>query len=98
MIKIPSYEIFEVARNGNGTGSLMTGIHENLDPVLIYEDVDMEILVVQIRVNNLSVRIINAYGPQEYAGHDKIISFYSTLDQIIKNAKFDGCLSTGCQC
>ena len=83
--------IFEVARSGNESGSLMTGVHENLAPVLIFEDNDLEILVVQIRVNDIQIRIINGYGPQEYAGHEKIISFYSTLDQVIKNAKFDGC-------
>ena len=91
LIKIPSYVIFEVLRNGKEGGSLMTGVHENLDPVFIFEDINLEILVVQIKVANIAIRIINAYGPQEYSSHEKIISFYSTLDQVIQNAKFDEC-------
>ena len=92
LIKIPSYVIYELTRNGKEGGSLMTGIHENLDPVLLFEDVDLEILVVQIMVKNVPIRIINAYGPQEYANNEKIIAFYSTLDQIYQNAESDGCL------
>ena len=92
LLKIPQYVIFEVTRNCKEGGSLMTGAHENLNPVLIFEDQELEILVIQIQVNNLPIRIINAYGPQEYANHEKIVSFYSTIDQIIQNAKFDQCL------
>ena len=90
--QIPEYVMFEVIRKGKEGGSLLTGIHTNLEPVLIFEDEDMEILVVQIRVKSLLIRLINAYGPQEYSNHEKIISFYSSLDQLIQNAKMDGCL------
>ena len=41
------------------------------------------------------MQIFNAYGPQEGAGteyKEKVIAFYSTLDQEIKNAIFSGCL------
>ena len=92
LIKIPNYVIFEVLRNGKEGGSIMTGIHENLNPVFIFEDINLEILVIQIRIANISIRIINAYGPQEYAGNEKILRFYSTLDQVFQNAKFDDCL------
>ena len=70
----------------------MKSIHQNLEPVLIFEEEELEILVIQIRVKNMIIRLINAYGPQEYSSHEKILSFYSTLDQIIQNAKMDGCL------
>ena len=93
MIKIPGYVIFEVIRNGKEGGSLLTGIHENLEPVLVYEESDLEILVVQIRIGNIPLRIINSYGPQEYSDRGKIVSFYSTLDQIIQNSKLDKCLT-----
>ena len=92
LLKVPHYVIFEVIRKNRDGGSLMTGVHENLDPVLIFEDQDLEILVIQIKINNIHIRILNAYGPQEYANHENIINFYSTLDQIIQNAKFDECL------
>ena len=50
----------------------MIGVHTNLDPVLIFEDSFLEIMVVQIKISNYMIRILNAYGPQEYESHDKI--------------------------
>ena len=34
-IKIPSYQIFEVIRQDKEGGSLLTAVHENLNPVFI---------------------------------------------------------------
>ena len=92
MIKIPNYVLFEAIRHEKEGGSLMTGVHTNLSPVLIFEDTQLEILVVQIRIQNASIRIVNAYGPQENVRREKILSFYSVLDQIVQNAKMDSCL------
>ena len=78
MIKIPGYVIFEVIRDGKEGGSLMTGIHENLDPVLIFEESYLEILVVQIRIGNISVRLINSYGHQEYGNRAKTEFLFNT--------------------
>ena len=50
-------------------------------------------MVVQIKIKDKFIRLINAYGPQENEAHEKIIKFYSTLDQIVQNAKLDGCLT-----
>ena len=91
LLMIPNFVIFEVLRKEREGGGLMTGIHDNLNPVLIFEDEESEILVVQINVNHISIRIINCYGPQEYSNIEKIITFYATLDQIIQNARIDGC-------
>ena len=57
LIKIPEYVIYGLARNGKEGGSLMTGIHENLYPVFLYEDLDLEILVVQIKVRNIPIQV-----------------------------------------
>ena len=92
MFKIQDYEIFENIRSNNNGGSLMTAVHTNLEPVLISEDNEAEILVVQAKIGNLNCRFINAYGPQEYAKSDEKILFYSKLDQEIKNAKLFDCL------
>ena len=73
----------------------MTGVHENLSPVLIFEDSILEILTIQIKIGQYNIRIINAYGPQEGAGHEyqaKVTEFYSTLDQEVKNAFNANCL------
>ena len=70
----------------------MMRVHANLDPVLIFEDSSIEIMVVQNKIKKYMIHIINAYGPQEYESHDKIIKFYSTMDQVIRSAKIYICL------
>ena len=92
ILKIQDYEIFENIRSNNNGGSLMTAVFNNLEPVLISEDNEAEILVVQAKIGNLNCRFINAYGPQEYTKSDEKIRFYSKLDQEIKNAKLFDCL------
>ena len=47
-----------------GGGGLITAIDENLGSVLV-SNTENEILVVQIDVEGLDIRVINAYGPQE---------------------------------
>ena len=71
MIKIPGYVIFETISSSKQGGSLLTGVPENLEPVLIFEDENLEILVVQIKMRSMFIRIINAYGPQEYTSNER---------------------------
>ena len=60
-----NYVIFELCRKNSQGGGLATIVDRSLNPVFISEGDDKEeILVVQIRVNNLPLRIINCYGPQ----------------------------------
>ena len=66
-VKLPGFVIFEKLRKYAGGGGLMTAVHENLNPMLIEEDdEDTEILTVDISYQNISIRTINAYAPQEY--------------------------------
>ena len=92
-IKIPGYQLFEIIRQNSEGGSLLTAIHDNLNPIFISGgETDDEILVVQANFGNEKCRFINAYGPQESEDRNKVIQFYSKLDQEIKNAKILGCL------
>ena len=66
-VKLPDFIIFEKLRKYAGGGGLMTAVHENLNPILIEEDdEETEILIVDIKYRNISIRTINCYGPQEY--------------------------------
>ena len=61
---LPSYEIFELIRESDSGGSLLTAIHCDLSPVLISETEEgMEILVVKAQVEGFECTFINAYGP-----------------------------------
>ena len=63
-----NYEIFEVVRNNCNGGSILTGVHKNLNPVFISGGEDeTEILVVQGEISGVNIRFINGYGPQETA-------------------------------
>ena len=66
-LKIDQFEIFERKRNDKG-GGLAIGFHESLEPYEICDDEkpdSVEILVVESKVQNKSIRFITAYGPQE---------------------------------
>ena len=63
-VSLPSYEIFELIRESDSGGSLLTAIHCDLSPVLISETEEgMEILVVKAQVEGFECTFINAYGP-----------------------------------
>ena len=64
-IKLPGYQIFEQIRKDKSGGGLLTAIDENLDPALITENDQVELLTIQLTIGNLKVKSINAYGPQE---------------------------------
>ena len=79
-------------KNSEG-GSILTAVHESLNPVFISGGENaLEISVIQTDFHGEKCRFINAYGPQEYADKEKIIAFYSRLDQEIKNAQLMNCL------
>ena len=91
LVKIQNFEIFEVVRSLKSGGSILTGIHKSLQPILINSDDELEILTVQANVGSLTCRFINAYGPSEGCSQDqKTIAFYAKLDQEIKTAKLFG--------
>ena len=88
---MPNYEIFEVIRKKGMGGCLLTGVHKSLNPILIHDDDELEILVIQAQLGQLTCRLINAYGPKEgHAKEEQTIAFYAKLDQEIQNAKIFG--------
>ena len=69
-IKVPDYEIFEVFRQNRNGGCILTGVHKSLEPLMISDDEDLEILTVQIGMGKNTCRFINAYGPKEGTSQD----------------------------
>ena len=61
--KIPGYQVYQKNRIGLG-GGILTAIDENIGSVLV-SSTESEILVVQTKIGDLDLRVINAYGPQE---------------------------------
>ena len=88
-VKLPGYQVFLKNREGLG-GGLMTAVDENLSSVLVSSP-ESEILVVQSKVGNLNVRIINGYGPQEDEKQQVIFNFWQEIEKEIIAAKADNC-------
>ena len=92
LLKIPGYQIFENLRDpGKGGGGLLTAVLCSLDPVLIASHDDVEILVVQIEINKVKIRLINAYGPQEDEEPNKTLLFWQSIEAEIIKCENEGC-------
>ena len=85
-VKVEDFVIFEAIRiKEHGT---MLGAHVKLQPVLISEYTEtFEMLVVQIRVDGREIRVITGYGPQENQKSDKVMPFFSKVEEVIVSAK-----------
>ena len=87
--KLPGYQVFQKNRNGLG-GGLLTAIDENIPSVLV-SSTENEILTVQIEIDGLNIRILNAYGPQEDEKTEKIYQFWQDFESEIMLAKDQNC-------
>ena len=88
-IQLPGYQIFQLNRSGCG-GGLLTAVDEQLDPVLVNADDEVELLIVQVKVGVHQIRVFNAYGPQE-TNPTESLNFWLRLEQEIIRAKQDNC-------
>ena len=91
--KLNNFEIFETVRQSGG-GSILTGVHCDLNPVLISDGAhdSIEVLVVEGDFEQKKCRFINGYGPQEAADADIRINFFARIEEEIINAKLQGAL------
>ena len=75
-------------RIGKIGGGLAIEALADTDPVLISEgDDNVEILVIEIRVSEIQIRCITAYGPQEGAPNEKKEKFWKRLSAEIEDAQ-----------
>ena len=83
-IKIPSFFIFETNRNQNGGGGLLTAVHEKFLPSLLQTAGDNpDVLIVQCRIADNQVNLINGYGPQESDPFSDKLEFFSCFETAI---------------
>ena len=76
-----NYQIYEKVRQTKSGGGLAIGVLNDLNPVWVGEGENkVEAISVQVSVKEMNVRIVNAYGPQEYDDCDKKMHFWSYLD------------------
>ena len=86
---IPGYQVFQLNRTGFG-GGLLTAAHDDLAPVLVTANDEVELLVIQVKIGDKQIRIFNAYGPQEN-NFDESLNFWSSLEKEIILSKQENC-------
>ena len=90
MLKLENFEIFEAIRNKH-KGGTMIGVNKALDPVLIKDyNEEFELLVVEIKIRNKSIRIMSGYGPQEHWSETDRMPFFLALEEEIIKAELQG--------
>ena len=81
---------FEAIRNKKGGGT-MIAVHHDLNPKLIEEyDDEFELLVVEIKTVEESIRVISGYGPQENWEEERRLPFFIALETEIEKATLAG--------
>ena len=79
-----NYQIYEKIGGLKSGGGLVIGVKNDLNPVWIRDGEErVEAMTIQVSVQNQKIRIINAYGPQEYDNDDKKMHFWKYLDDDI---------------
>ena len=89
-----NYQIFELLRKEKVGGGLAIGVVPELNPVWISEGNDeVEVLVVQVEIQQLKLRCLTAYGPQENHLMERKVNFWARMAQEVQNAlEFDTAL------
>ena len=94
-MKHNEYIMFENIRQDSAGGGLLTAVHKILQPVCVSDVDEVEVLVVEGKVNNCNIRFINAYAPQEEdssGSKEELDDFFFRLDFEEKFAKLAGTL------
>ena len=65
---LKNYQVYQLIRKNSQGGGLAIVAHKNFNPVWVGEGNDnIEVLAIQISVQEMKIRCVNAYGPQENA-------------------------------
>ena len=78
--KLDNFHVFEAIRKNKEKGGSMLVIHKDLNPVLVKEHNDtFELIVVEIVTQNIKIRVITGYGPQESWKEGEKMPFWLAL-------------------
>ena len=81
-----NFQIYEKVRDKKGGGGLAIGIEKSLNPAWIRDGGDeVEAMTIKFSVQKFNIRIVNAYGPQEYDDEIKKHSFRKYIDDEIND-------------
>ena len=82
-----NFEVFELVRKNSQGGGLATLVRKEYNPVFCSEGDDMEeILVVEMKIKDIRIRVINCYGPQVIDSTEKKQLFWARLHSEVNDA------------
>ena len=85
-----NYQIFELLRKDSAGGGLAIGAKTDVEPVWLSEGDDLvEVLVVQVKVGDLIIRCVGAYGPQEKDAIERKNKFWERLSHEVEEAQMN---------
>ena len=85
-----AFQIFYLSRQNSQGGGLAMGVLKSLESTLIREgDDDTEAISVQVVFDEISVRTVLAYGPQENALKAKKDKFWEYLEEEVSKAELE---------
>ena len=85
-----NYQIFELLRKKSKGGGLAIGVIHELNPVWVGEgDDEVEVLSIVIKIQDISIRCVIGYGPQESDSNERKSKFWERLEKEIITAQND---------
>ena len=88
-IKLQNFVMFETNRSQNGGGGLLTAVHEKFQPSLVEtEKENPDILIVQCKISESYVSLINGYARKKVTQWAKRFSFSRLLKQLFRVAYY----------
>ena len=86
-ITIDGFQVYELIRTSKQGGGLAIGALNEIEPAFISEgDDETEILVIEVKLNDLETSCINGYGPQENDGMEKKVKFWERIGNEVEDA------------
>ena len=77
-----SFEVFYLNRKEAQGGGLIVGVHKDIESALVREgDDEIEVIVIHVKIGEITAKVINAYGPQENSSKEKKEKFWEFLRQ-----------------
>ena len=76
------FNLFYLNRKESLGGGLIVGVHKDIESVLVREgDDETEAMVIHVKIEGMTIKIVNAYGPQENATKEKKEKFWEFLEE-----------------
>ena len=86
--KSNDFQIYHLSRQNKHGGGLAVGIENSIESTLLKEgDDNTEVLSIQIELENIPIRLIVGYGPQENDDNNKKIQFWNFIENEIIEAE-----------